>query len=76
MRCHLLQGKYMIFCIAVKEGYIPSTFELDEYCRQDKHKTCPLYRQAKNDEELMTTTDIPNGGGRTGANTSSRNQER
>lgn len=47
MRCLLLQGKYMIYCTAVKEGYIPSTFELDEYCRQIKHKMCPLYCEAE-----------------------------
>jgi len=47
MRCLLLQGKYMIYCTAVKEGYIPSTFELDEYCRQKKHKMCPLYCKAE-----------------------------
>jgi hypothetical protein len=46
MRCLLLQGKYMIYCTAVTEGYIPSTFELDEYCRQKKHKMCPLYCKA------------------------------
>ncbi len=43
MRCLLLQGKYMIFCTAVKEGYIPSAYELDEYCRQEKYRLCPLY---------------------------------
>jgi len=49
MRCLHLQGKYMIFCTAVKEGYIPSTFELDEYCRQEKHTGCPLYGKAQTD---------------------------
>jgi hypothetical protein len=47
MRCFLLQGKYMIYCTAVKEGYIPSTAELDEYCRQERHKMCPLYCKAE-----------------------------
>ncbi len=49
MRCPLIQGKFMIFCTAVKEGYIPSTFELDEYCRREKHKMCPLYCKAQTD---------------------------
>jgi hypothetical protein len=47
MRCLLLQGKYMIFCTAIREGYIPSTFELDEYCRLARHKMCPLYCKAE-----------------------------
>ncbi len=46
MKCPLLKGKYMITCTAVQEGYIPSLFELEEYCRQAKHRTCPLFRAA------------------------------
>jgi hypothetical protein len=57
MRCLLLQGKYMIFCTAIKEGYIPSTFELDEYCRRDKHKVCPLYCKAETDEKFNFSVD-------------------
>ncbi len=59
MRCLLLQGKYMIFCTAVTEGYIPSTFELDAYCRQEKHKQCPLYCKARGiaDSELSSVAE-------------------
>jgi len=54
----LLTGKYMICCTAVKESYIPSMFELDEYCRQDRHKMCPLYRQAEIDGKIIIMADI------------------
>jgi len=57
MRCLLLQGKYMIFCTAVKEGYIPSTFELDEYCRRERYKICPLYCKAEMDGKFNFSVD-------------------
>jgi hypothetical protein len=58
MKCMLLKGKYMICCTAVKESYIPSMLELDEYCRGDKHKMCPLFRQAENDGKTIIRADI------------------
>jgi hypothetical protein len=58
MKCLLLKGKYMICCTAVKESYIPSMFELDEFCRQKKHKMCPLYRQAETDGKIIIMTNM------------------
>jgi hypothetical protein len=58
MRCLLLQGKYMIYCTAVEEGYIPSAFELDEYCRQKKHKICPLYCKAETDGKIGLNVEM------------------
>lgn len=57
MKCLLLKGKYMICCTAVEESYIPSMSELDEYCRRDKHKMCPLYRQAEIDGKIIIMSD-------------------
>lgn len=56
MKCMLLKGKYMICCTAVKESYIPSMLELDEYCRGD-NKRCPLYRQAEIDGKTIITAE-------------------
>ena len=64
MKCLLLKGKYMICCTAVKESYIPSMFELDEFCRQKKHKMCPLYRQAETDGKIIIMTDMKKTEGR------------
>ncbi len=58
MKCMLLKGKYMICCTAVKESYIPSMPELDEYCRRDQHKICPLYRQAEIEGKTIIMADI------------------
>ena len=64
MKCMLLKGKYMICCTAVKESYIPSMFELDEYCRQDKRKMCPLYCKAEMDGKFNFSVDAERGKGR------------
>ncbi len=32
-------------CKANKKPYIPSIFELDEYCTGDGHERCPLYME-------------------------------
>ena len=61
MRCLLLQGKYMIYCTAVKEGYIPSTFELDEYCRRERHRICPLYCKTETDRKLNLSVGTERG---------------
>jgi len=68
MKCLFLKGKYMICCTAVKESYIPSMFELDEFCRLDRHKMCPLYRQAEKDEKIIITSDTKKTAGRARAN--------
>ena len=75
MKCLLLKGKYMICCTAVKESYIPSMFELDEFCRQERHKMCPLYRQAEEEGKIIITSDTKRAEGRAGANAACRDQD-
>ena len=43
MPCPFLRGNYMLSCKALREVYIPSTYELDEYCRHGQHTMCPFY---------------------------------
>jgi len=43
MKCPFLSGKYMSSCTAQKEGYVPSAFELEEYCVQVLYPSCPVY---------------------------------
>ncbi len=47
MRCPYVSGNYMLSCRALEEEYIPSAFELDEYCKHDLHKMCPFYCKAE-----------------------------
>ena len=50
MKCPYLTGTYMSSCIANSEVYIPSSFELAEYCRSSGHRRCPFYVARKSDE--------------------------
>ncbi len=60
MKCLFLKGNYMISCTAVKEGYIPTMSELEEWCRQSTHKTCPLYRKAESEGKIIISTEKEN----------------
>ncbi len=43
MKCtHLIKGS-TLFCKALEKLYIPSLFELAEYCRTKEHRRCPFY---------------------------------
>ena len=43
MRCLFLDGRHAPNCSAGTKIYAPSSFELQEYCRSDRHKVCPFY---------------------------------
>ncbi len=45
MKCPFLKGDYVSSCKAIEEIYIPSQFEINEYCRSKNYNVCPLYRQ-------------------------------
>ncbi len=44
MECPFITGKYILTCTshALAEIYVPSLFELEEYCKNTRHKMCPL----------------------------------
>ena len=43
MSCSFLKGRYVVSCGATKEVYVPSSFELEEYCTCGRHTVCPFY---------------------------------
>lgn len=43
MQCSFLEGKRILSCRSLGAVYIPSIFELNEYCTRDKHKKCPFF---------------------------------
>lgn len=43
MKCDYLSGEYVLSCTADRGVYIPSLFELEEYCRTTKSTLCPLH---------------------------------
>ncbi len=43
MKCSFLTGRYMYSCtVHQKEVYVPSQFELEEYCKSKRHTMCPF----------------------------------
>ena len=43
MKCPFLTGNNMLSCGAFRAVYIPSIFELNEYCRHERHAMCAFY---------------------------------
>ena len=47
MTCPFLTGKYMYSCAAERGAYIPSDFEVREYCENSAHSLCSFYSRAQ-----------------------------
>jgi len=43
MVCPYLSGLYIKYCIAEKYDYVPSIYELREYCKARQHRVCRYY---------------------------------
>ena len=41
--CPYLTGNYILSCKADLQVYIPSVYELEEYCKSVRHTLCPSY---------------------------------
>ncbi len=57
MECPFLTGKFMFSCTAKKEVYVPSAFEIDEYCKTDRYKICPHYCKRESAERFNYCSD-------------------
>jgi hypothetical protein len=51
MKCGFLKGK--VRCDATVGEFIPSSFEIQEYCRTRRHKVCPFYFRKKRTENTV-----------------------
>jgi len=43
MKCPHLMKWVAPFCKALDRPYVPSQFELEEYCKTKEHRKCPFY---------------------------------
>lgn len=44
MKCtHLIINRGISACSSLEKPYVPSLFELEEYCRTNEHRKCPFY---------------------------------
>jgi hypothetical protein len=57
MKCLFLKGRYMLSCSARREVYVPSIFELGEYCKSTRYKVCPFYCAAQDEGPLFSMSD-------------------
>ncbi len=44
MKCRLLKGKENPVCTATDSAYIPSSFELEEYCLTSRYRLCAFFQ--------------------------------
>ncbi len=52
MKCPHLVCWVIASCKAGDKPYVPSIFELDEYCNGLHHAKCPLYRRVDSHESV------------------------
>jgi hypothetical protein len=57
MKCPFLKGRYMFSCSARREVYVPSIFELGEYCKTTRWRVCPLYCMAEDERTPFTMNE-------------------
>ncbi len=58
MKCKHLKKLYIMICRAKKELYVPSVFQLEEYCMAEGHRKCPFFRKRERRSESPVTTII------------------
>jgi hypothetical protein len=54
MECPHFNGVFMKYCVAEKEVYIPSIYEIREYCQFIQHRVCPHYMRTERYSEEMS----------------------
>ncbi len=53
-KCPHLQKWTVSSCRADKKPYVPSIYELKEYCTDEGHERCPLYRELAHSRTTAT----------------------
>ncbi len=43
MKCPYLIKNVHFLCKAENSGYLPSSFQLQEYCKRTEHRKCPFF---------------------------------
>ncbi len=51
-RCPFFLGRYLLSCKAGEDEYMPSSFEITEYCESYGYKICPIYLKKKTEKDL------------------------
>ena len=56
--CLFLTGNYLLTCNA-NNVYIPSQFEIEEYCKDKRHTFCPFFKFKDQFKKERTGSNIP-----------------
>jgi hypothetical protein len=59
MKCPCLQETYRESCKATREAYIPSRFEMAEYCTGNGYTICPRYVKSASEGNINVAADAP-----------------
>jgi hypothetical protein len=59
MKCPHLSGTRILFCTVNRAVYVPSLFELEEYCTTSRFSKCPLLRSRSQEEENASLSHSP-----------------
>ena len=66
MQCSFLEGKRILSCRSLGAVYVPSIFELKEYCTRDGHKKCPFFSASESSKKKNALANaVEAGAGRT-----------
>ena len=57
MECPLFAGVFMKYCVAERDVYMPSMYEVKEQCRLLQHKVCSRYMRT--DKVSVKTSVVP-----------------
>lgn len=56
MECPHFAGMFMKYCVAERETYVPSVYEMREYCQQSQHRVCGIYMRTDNGTATINNT--------------------
>ncbi len=52
--CPYLCGIYLLRCTTGDKLYVPTSFQIEEYCKNKKYKMCPIYSESDEYYYLQT----------------------
>jgi hypothetical protein len=59
MTCPHLSESYILSCKADLGVYVPSLFELNQFCQSDRHTVCPYYSLVDNGPPEKNANALP-----------------
>ena len=58
MECPHFAGVFMKYCVAERTVYVPSIYEMREYCKQGQHRVCQHYMRTDKGQAKTNTAPV------------------